>query len=140
MYETELARIPLFTDLDKRELQRIGATAREQHYAPGAVLVTQGDPGAGFFAITDGKVSITQRQPDGTAREVGTLKAGDTLGEMSLLDDLPRSSTATAVEPTTALVLASWEFRAALREEPDIALKLLAVLSRRLRQAEQGLH
>ena len=140
MYETELARIPLFTDLNKRELQRIGATVREQHYAPGAVLVTQGDPGAGFFILTEGKVSITQRQPDGTAREASALKAGDTLGEMSLLDDLPRSSTASAVEPTTALVLPSWEFRAVLREEPEIILKLLAVLSRRLRQVEQGHH
>ncbi len=140
MYETELARIPLFADLNKRELQRIGATAREQRYAPGAVLVSQGDPGAGFFILTDGKVSITQRQPDGADREVGTLKAGDTLGEMSLLDDLPRSSTATAVEPTTALALPSWAFRAALREEPEITLKLLAVLSRRLRQVEQGPH
>jgi CRP-like cAMP-binding protein len=140
MYETELARIPLFADLNKRELQRIGATVREQHYAPGGVLVTQGDPGAGFFILTRGKVSITQRQPDGTAREVSILKAGDTLGDMSLLDELPRSSTATAVEHTTALVLPSWEFRAVLREEPEIVLKLLAVLSRRLRQVEQGHH
>ncbi len=140
MYETELARVPLFADLTKRELQRIGATAREQQYAPGAVLVTQDTPGAGFFILVSGTVSVTQRQPDGTAREVGVLRAGDTLGEMALLDELPRSSTATAVEPTTALVLPSWEFRAALREEPEITLKLLAVLSRRLRQVEQGPH
>jgi CRP/FNR family transcriptional regulator len=56
---------------------------------------------------------------------------------MSLLDDLPRSATATAVEPTKALVLPVWDFRAVLRDAPDIGIKLLAVLSRRLRQAEQ---
>jgi CRP/FNR family transcriptional regulator, cyclic AMP receptor protein len=140
MHETELARVPLFADLTKRELQRIAATAREQHYEPGATLVTQDSPGAGFFILISGKVRVTQRLPDGTAREVSVLQAGDTLGEMALLDDLPRSSTATAAEPTTALVLTSWEFRAVLREEPDITLKLLAALSRRLRQVEQGPH
>jgi CRP-like cAMP-binding protein len=137
MYETELARVPLFADLTPRELQRIGATAREQHYKPGDTLVAQDSPGAGFFIITAGTVSVTQRQPDGDVRQRSVLKPGDTLGEMSLLDDLPRSSTATAVEPTTVLALPSWQFRAVLREEPDISIKLLAVLSQRLRQAEQ---
>jgi CRP/FNR family transcriptional regulator len=59
------------------------------------------------------------------------------LGEIALLDDLPRSATATALEPTRALVLPVWDFRAALREAPEIGIKLLAVLSRRLRHAEQ---
>jgi CRP/FNR family transcriptional regulator len=139
MYETELARVPLFADLTPRELRRIGATVREQHYKPGDTLIAQDSPGAAFFIITEGTVSVTQRQPDGNVRQLSVLRPGDTLGEMALLDDLPRSSTATAVEPTTALALPSWQFRAVLHEEPDISIKLLGALSKRLRQVEQRL-
>ncbi len=58
---------------------------------------------------------------------------------MSLLDDLPRTATMTALEPTRALVIPVWDFRAALRESPEIAIKLLSVMSRRLRKAESSI-
>lgn len=56
---------------------------------------------------------------------------------MALLDELPRSATATAIQPTRVLVLAVWDFWAILREVPDIAYRLLVVLSRRVRVAEE---
>jgi CRP/FNR family transcriptional regulator len=59
---------------------------------------------------------------------------------MALLDDLPRSATVTAVEDVTALLLPVWEFRSTLQSHPSIALKLLGVLSRRLRKAENRVH
>lgn len=137
MYEDELARVPLFADLTKQELQRIGASVRKQDYPAGAPLVWQGTPGAGFFIITDGKVRVVQQRDDGDIHELAVLGAGDTLGEMALLDEQPRSGTALTVEPTTALVVPVWDFRAVLRENPDIILKLLAEMSVRLRNAEQ---
>ena len=59
------------------------------------------------------------------------------IGEMALLDDLPRSATVTAVDEVSVLSLPLWEFRRILRRDPDVGLDLLAVLSRRLRKAEQ---
>jgi CRP-like cAMP-binding protein len=59
---------------------------------------------------------------------------------MSLLDDLPRSASIVAVDDVTALVLPIWEFRTILQSHPDIALKLLSVLSRRLRKAQNRSH
>lgn len=138
MYESELARVPLFEDMTPQELQRIAVTTRQQEYAAGVPLVWQGAPGAGFFVITAGKVRVVQQRQDGDIHELAVLGPGDTFGEMALLDDQPRSGTALTVEPTTALVLPSWDFRAVLRENPDIILKLLAVLSLRLRNAEQS--
>lgn len=137
MYEDELARVPLFARLTKRGLQRIGAACRQQLYPPAAPLVWQGTTGAAFFIITNGKVRVVQQQQDGDIRELSVLGPGDTLGEMALLDDLPRSATALALEPTSALVLPVWDFRAILREDPEIMYGLLAVLSQRLRQLEQ---
>lgn len=137
MYTDELARVPLFDGMTLQELQRIAATVREQRYEAGVPLVWQGAPGAGFFIITAGRVRVVQQRQDGDVHPLAELGPGDTLGEMALLDDEPRSGTALTLEPTTALVLPSWDFRAVLREDPDMILKLLAVLSLRLRNAEQ---
>jgi CRP/FNR family cyclic AMP-dependent transcriptional regulator len=137
MHEETLAQVPLFRDLSAQELRLLAATVREREYPAGATLLTQGETGVGLFVIVSGRVRVAQHQGDGDDREIAVLGRGDVLGEMSLLDDLPRSATATAIEPTRALVLPVWDFRASLRESPDIAIKLLAVLSRRLRQAEQ---
>jgi CRP/FNR family cyclic AMP-dependent transcriptional regulator len=140
MYEETLAQVPLFKDLSSRELQLLGATCREREFAPGTVLLRQGETGVGLFVLTAGSVSVTQHQEGGPEQQIATLARGDVLGEMSLLDDLPRSATATALEPTRALVLPVWDFRAAMRESPEIGIKLLSILSQRLRRAEQRDH
>jgi CRP/FNR family transcriptional regulator, cyclic AMP receptor protein len=136
-YTAQLARVPLFLDLSKRELQQLAATAVEREYAPGEMLIQQGQPGAGLFVIVSGQLTVTQ-QPDGGGdpRLLRTLGPGDVMGEMALLDDLPRSATAAASEPVRALLIPIYGFRTTLREDPDIAIRMLAVLSRRLRSVE----
>jgi CRP/FNR family cyclic AMP-dependent transcriptional regulator len=138
MHEDTLARVELFSGLDKKELHTLAESCQERKYSAGTRIMSQGDTGVGLYVITSGKVHITHSSGPGQAEEdLGTADAGDVLGEMALLDDLPRSASITAVEDVTALVLPIWEFRTVLRNHPDIALKLLAVLSRRLRKAEQ---
>ena len=137
MYEDILGRVDLFANLNKKELKELTAGARERKFSAGATLFSQGDTGTGLYVITHGKIRITQAQnPDRAEEDLGTLEGGEVLGEMALLDDLPRSATAIAVEDTTVILLPVWDFRMALHNQPDIALKLLAVLSRRLRKAE----
>ena len=93
------------------------------------------------MSLLTGTVHITrQNDPDKAERDLGTVGPGNVLGEMSLLDDLPRSANVTAVGDVTALLLPVWEFRTTLRDHPDIALRLLATLSRRLRKAESSSH
>ena len=134
MHEDTLVGVELFSGLDKKEVRHIAGSCQERKYTAGSVLMQQGSTGAGLFVITAGHVKITQdAEPD---RVLSTVGPGEVLGEMALLDDLPRSATATAVEDVTALLLPIWDFRAALRTNPDIALKLLAALSHRLRKAE----
>ncbi len=138
MHEDELARVPLFSKLSKQDLHTLGTTCHERDYPAGDTLLRQGDTAMGLFVIVRGKVSVTQhRDADDAGHEINTLGPGDVIGEMALLDDLPRSATVTAVEPTHVLVLPVWDFRAILRDHPDITIKLLAMLSQRLRHAEQ---
>lgn len=137
MYEDQLKQVELFEGLDAKELKLLAKTCTERQYPTGAVLMKEGEPGAGLFILVEGKVSVSQGQPP---QEITTLSAGEVLGEMALLDDLPRSATVTALEPSRCLLVPVWDFRATLRETPDIAIKLLIQLSRRLRKTEQQLH
>lgn len=136
MYEDTLAQVPLFQGLTRRELQVLSANSREREYPAGATLLRQGETGVGLFIITSGAVHVSQTTSDGETRELGNYSRGATLGEMSLLDDMPRTANVVATEPTTALVIPVWDFRAALREAPEISIKLLTVLSQRLRASE----
>ncbi|HEY3993698.1 MAG TPA: cyclic nucleotide-binding domain-containing protein [Ktedonobacteraceae bacterium] len=137
MHEDTLASVDLFSGLDKKELRHIANSCHERKYTAGTALMQQGSTGAGLFVITEGHVKITKAvDPDRAEVELATAGPGDVLGEMALLDDLPRTATVTALEDVTALLLPIWDFRTALRNNPDISLKLLTTLTRRLRKAE----
>jgi CRP/FNR family cyclic AMP-dependent transcriptional regulator len=137
MYEDTLARVELLSGLDKKELQVLSKSCQERKYSAGSTLIKQGDTGAGLYVIISGHVKTTlAKNPDRAEVDLGTYGPGSVLGEMALLDDLPRSATVTAVDDVTALLLPVWEFRATVRDHPEIALKLLAVLSKRLRKIE----
>ena len=142
MYEDALARVDLFSGLRKKELKEVAKCCRDGKYSPGSVLISQGEKGLGLFILTKGTVRITRaNSPDGAEEVLGTAGAGEVIGELALLDDLPRSATVTAVDDVTVLVLPFWDFRiimrTILRRDPDVGLDLLAVLSRRLRKTEQ---
>ncbi len=141
MHEDTLAHVELFAGLEKKDLQLLAGACRERTYSAGSKLIKQGDTGVGLYVyvITDGTVHITKEtDPDKAELDLGTVGPGNVLGEMSLLDDLPRSASVTAVSDVTALLLPVWEFRTTLRNHPDIALRLLSTLSRRLRKAESN--
>ncbi len=142
MYEEALARVNLFSGLRKKELKDLATYCGERTFSPGSVLLSQGEQGLGLFILTKGTVRITRKNsPDGAEVVLGTAGVGDVIGEMALLDDLPRSATVTAVDEVSVLLLPLWEFRRILRRilrrDPDVGLDLLAVLSRRLREVEQ---
>ncbi len=130
-----LAKVPLFTSLERRDLMTLAASARERQYQPGEEMVRQGDTGVGLFVLTQGRVRVTQNR-QGETYDLGVLDHGQVFGEISLLDDLPRTATVTAIEPCSVIIVPIWDFRAALRENPSMALALLTSLSRRLRRVE----
>jgi CRP/FNR family transcriptional regulator len=140
MSEDTLARVDLFSTLNKKELQELAKSCQERSYPAGTTILSQGDTGVGLYVLKSGKVRVIQaNNPDRAETELAVVGPGDVLGEMALLDDLPRSASVVAIDDVTALLLPIWEFRSILRSHPDIALKLLAVLSRRLRKVEASI-
>src|SRR5260221_5720040 len=82
MYEDTLARVDLFSNLDKKELQALSSSCQERKYSAGTTLFSQGDTGVGLYVLTSGKVRIVQaHNPDRAEEEIATEGAGDVLGE-----------------------------------------------------------
>lgn len=134
-----LRRVPMFQELDDHTLREIGNAAVEQRWEAGQEIVREGDTGVGMFIVRSGKVEIVQAH-DGKTEKVRELGPGDVFGEMALLDEFPRSATVRAIEPTTCLGITRWHFRGILESHPAIALKLLPILTKRLRAAEAHAH
>lgn len=130
--EELLASVSLFQKLDKKDIRSLARLVREQEYAPGQMIVQEGQPGLGLYVIAAGHAEVVQG-----SRVLRELTTGDFFGEMSLLDDLPRTADVRATSNTRCLTLAKWEFLGELEAHPQMALPLLPMLSRRARAAEE---
>lgn len=135
--EELLARVGLFQSLSKKHLTQLARLATSQQYAPGQVIVSEGDTGLGLYVIASGSVEVRHERPGHEPLVLNTLGAGEFFGEMALLDDYPRSATVVARGQTECLTLTKWHFLAELESHPEMALPLLSILSRRIRAERQ---
>ena len=129
-----LTRCALFTGMDAESLQAITRTLRGRRFRRGEVLFHEGDPGDALFIVASGAVKVVVPSEDGDEAILATLRRGDFLGELALLDGAPRSASAIALEPTVALALPRDQFRALVASQPAIRDALLASLSGELRR------
>jgi CRP-like cAMP-binding protein len=135
--EEVFAGVPLLKHLSARQLSRLARLATRRSYRPGAVIVREGDTSMSFYVVLSGRVRIERASETGGAPlQFGELGPMGFFGEMGLIDDLPRAATVVAVEPTECALLAKWDFQNELRNDPEIALALLPVLSQRIRELD----
>jgi CRP/FNR family transcriptional regulator, cyclic AMP receptor protein len=128
-----LRNVRLFSTCNKRELARIASLVDEVEAPEGKVIVRQGDPGRECFVISEGKARATIRGKGSVM-----LGPGSFFGEMSLLDQGPRSATVTAETDMQLLVLGSREFASLVEEVPTVAVRMMRGLAGRLREAERS--
>jgi hypothetical protein len=124
---------PILATVPAGVLRVLAERLVERRYAAGEVVLRQGEPGESLHLIAAGQFGVEQEQPDGGQRCVATLGPGDLFGELALLDGEPRSATVRALTAGTTRVLARADFLAVLREHPDVALAVMARLSRIIR-------
>jgi CRP/FNR family transcriptional regulator, cyclic AMP receptor protein len=127
-----LRRVPLFADLDKRELQEAGRLFKERRFSAGETVVKEGSGGAAFFLIESGEATVSIR-----ATERARLAAGDYFGELALIDEGTRSATITATTDLVCYGLTFWDFRPLVEANGAIGWKLVQALAKRLRAAER---
>jgi len=138
-HEDALAAVSLFSRLSRKDLARLGRAVVDRKYKKGDTIMTEGEQAVAFFIIASGRVDVSQAAGSKKTQKLAELGAGETFGEMALLDGGPRSATAKALEDTNCLVLSRWDFVAELRTSPHIAVEMLPILSRRLRAVEAQL-
>ena len=131
-----LRHIPLFAHLRDEDLERIQGFARERSYPKNNVIVFEEDPGDSLYVVLDGQVKIVLIGEDGREVILSTPSNGDFFGEMSLIDDEPRSAHVIAMEDAQLLVLRREDFHQCLAAMPGIAIGLLRAMCKRLRQAD----
>jgi CRP/FNR family transcriptional regulator, cyclic AMP receptor protein len=129
-----LKSIPLFAYLNKKQLEEIARHADEIEVEAGKVLAAEGDRGRELFVIVSGTATVTRH-----GEALAQLGAGDCVGEMSLLDDEPRSATVVADGPMSLLVVGGREFEPLLLAVPKLSVRLLAAMAARLRAADESL-
>jgi CRP/FNR family cyclic AMP-dependent transcriptional regulator len=119
--------VPLFDGLSKKELTHLARLSEDLEVEPGKVLCKEGEIGKEFFVIVDGKVTVNRK-----GRRVATRGSGEFVGEIALLEDLPRTATVTAETPVRLFVLTRKDFRHLVDVNPGVERKVMRALARRL--------
>jgi CRP/FNR family transcriptional regulator, cyclic AMP receptor protein len=127
-----LAGVPLFADLPKRHLQRLAREADELAFATGEQIVREGSLGETVFVVMEGRAKVTRN-----GRRVGEVLPGDFFGELSAIDGGPRTASITAVTPVRVVRLFRRTLRKLLQDEPQLTVKILDGIVRRIRQVER---
>lgn len=126
-----LGRIPLFADLSKKELASVAALTTELAVEADTTLVTQGEVGRQAMVLIEGSAVVRKN-----GRKVAELGRGDVVGEMSLIEHVPRNATVVTTAPSIMLVMDAREFASLMTDQPKVALKILKTVARRFAELD----
>ena len=129
-----IQQVPLFSDLDKKDLQGLASSMKERIFEEGDTIASEGQSGVGFFIIDEGEATISVK-----GEERATLGHGDYFGEVALIDDGERTATITAKTPLKCYGITSWEFKPLVEQNADLAWKMLQSMAKMLRASEKRL-
>jgi CRP-like cAMP-binding protein len=129
-----LKRVPLFSGLKEKQLKKIAGRFRERTYKNGDVIVEQGKMGIGLFIMVEGAGKVIRTHGDGTVLEIDTVGPTDFFGELSLLDDMPRSASVVATSDVKCVAMTKLDFLDELEADADMAVVMLKTLAHRFRQ------
>lgn len=136
-----LRDLPVCEGLRERELGYLLQSFHSRVYNEGEALFLEGDIGRALFIVESGKVELTKRGPDGAPQKLAELGPGALFGEMALLEQLPRSASATATEKSQLLLLYRSKLDDILHYHPRIGVAVMRhlarLLSSRLRRASE---
>ncbi|MFC5529293.1 Crp/Fnr family transcriptional regulator [Cohnella yongneupensis] len=132
-----LKKVSLFDNLNDEQLEHILRIAHRRTFTAGTTMFQEKDPGVTFYVVLSGSLKLYTKSLNGEEKVLSLVSAGESFGELSLLDGLPRSASATTLEPTTVLELSSDQFMELLQTHFDITRGILSELSRRLRKTNE---
>jgi CRP/FNR family transcriptional regulator, cyclic AMP receptor protein len=134
-----LERVPAFSTLAPDDLREVSRAAVPRSFASGAVVFREGDQGDTCYIVHSGHARAVREHSQGRTITLATFGAGEIFGELAMFDEERRSATIETLEDTDLIAILSSDMRRLLRTHPDIAVKLLAALGRRLRETNDRL-
>jgi len=132
-----IKQVPIFQDLSDDVLKRLLATSRIHKYRKGVLLISEGETGESLILIISGRIKIFVSDEDGNEMTLFVETPGGYIGEISLLDDAPRTASAVTMESTKVISISKRGFDELIRENPDIALNIIAGLSKKIRRSTE---
>jgi len=130
---TYFKQVSFFADLSEEEIQALSSATKRRTFRSGEVIFHRDDPGQVLYMIKEGKVKICIISPDGQEVSLTVFGKGEVFGEFALLDGLPRSADAVALEKVECYTLQRSDFQNAILKNPKIAILVLEAMSKRLR-------
>jgi CRP/FNR family transcriptional regulator len=134
-----LRRVPVFSDLAEDELARVAQVAVPRSFGAGERIFREGDESNTCYVVRSGMARAVREHPDGRTITLANFGPGDIFGELAMFDNERRSATIETVAESQVVGILGGDMRRLLREHPDIAVKLLAALGRRLRETNERL-
>ncbi len=134
-----LKSVPIFTDLDENALDQMLSRARTLTFKKNTILMSEGETGECMYLIQSGSAKIYVSDDDGNELILFVEGPGSYIGEISLLDDAPRTASAVTLEKTQVLVVSKTAFIECVTDNPDIAFHIIRAMTKRLRRATEGI-
>ncbi len=134
-----LARVPVFSTLEAGDLERVARLAVPRGFQTGQVVFREGDASDTCYVVHAGRARAVHEHGDGRTITLATFGPGDIFGELALFEDERRSATVEALAPTSAVAVLGPDMRRLMVEHPQIAVRLVIALGRRLRETNERL-
>jgi CRP/FNR family transcriptional regulator, cyclic AMP receptor protein len=138
-HEDLLAATEFFAGVDRESLARVAATGATRNLVRGDVLFEEASEPDALYIVLSGRVAIAQRSVDGRESVMALMEGGDLLGEMGLLDGLPRSAEARALESSSVFEIPYGPVRQLFEDQPSLLWGVVRMLSGRLRTTDEAL-
>ena len=134
-----LKEVPTFSDLAPEALQSLAANGRRHTFKKNTIIMPEGEYGECLYIIASGSVKVFVGDDDGRELVLYQEGPGSCIGDISLLDDAPRSASVVTLEKTVAWSLSKRDFLSCIEQNPQISLNIIRTLTRRLRDATGGI-
>ncbi|HEY2632770.1 MAG TPA: Crp/Fnr family transcriptional regulator [Solirubrobacteraceae bacterium] len=134
-----LGRVPVFSTLEHEDLERVSRLAVPRSFEPGQVVFREGDASDTCYVVRTGSARAVRGHPDGRTITLATFGPGDIFGELAMFEDELRSATVEAVQPTEVVAVLGPDMRRLMVEHPEISIRLVVALGRRLRETNDRL-
>ena len=131
-----LKRVPLFSGLTDSQIERLAAGSVRRNFPKGRTIVAEGEPSQSLYVLLSGRAKVQRSDTEGKEVILAVLGPGECFGEMSLIDDAPRSASVITLESSDFMSINKDSFKSMLFQSPEICMRIMKGLVKRLREAD----